>query len=95
MAPEEQDARLDAVPEFKALLYEHACEGFYAAPEYGGNRDLAGWRLADWAGDVAPSGWTADEVSSATDDMTRTTTSTPSTPSSSGPAPAARQRRRC
>jgi hypothetical protein len=63
LAPEEQDARLDAVAEFKGLLYEHACEGFYAAPEYGGNRDLAGWRLADWAGDVAPSGWSDAEVS--------------------------------
>ena len=62
--PAEQDARLDAAGEFKALLYEHACEGFYAAPEYGGNRDLAGWRLADWPGDVAPIGWTDTEVSS-------------------------------
>jgi hypothetical protein len=35
----------------------------YAAPEYGGNRDLAGWRLANWPGDVAPIGWTAEEVS--------------------------------
>jgi hypothetical protein len=63
LSPEEQDARLDAAADFKGLLYEHACEGFYAAPEYGGNRDLAGWRLADWPGDVAPIGWTADEVS--------------------------------
>jgi hypothetical protein len=62
LAAEEQDARLDAEAEFKGLLYEHACEGFYAAPEYGGNRDLAGWRLADWAGDVAPSGWSDAQV---------------------------------
>jgi gluconate 2-dehydrogenase gamma chain len=61
--PDEQDARLDGAAEFKALLYEHACEGFYAAPEYGGNRGLAGWRLAEWAGDVAPTGWTDAEVS--------------------------------
>jgi hypothetical protein len=60
--PEEQSARLEAAPEFTELLYEHACEGMYAAPEYGGNRDLAGWRLASWPGDVAPRGWTDDEV---------------------------------
>jgi hypothetical protein len=63
LSPEQQDARLDAAPEFKGLLYEHACEGFYAAPEYGGNRDQAGWRMAEWAGDVAPIGWTDAEVS--------------------------------
>jgi hypothetical protein len=59
----EQDARLDAVPEFKQLLYEHACEGAYSAPEYGGNRDLAGWRAIGFPGDVQPRGYTDDEVS--------------------------------
>jgi hypothetical protein len=62
LAGEDQDARLDADPDFKGLLYEHACEGFYAAPEYGGNRGLAGWRLAEYAGDVGPTGWTAEQV---------------------------------
>jgi hypothetical protein len=60
--PERQDALLAEQEEFAALVYEHTCEGYYAAPEYGGNRDLAGWKLANWAGDVAPRGWTADEV---------------------------------
>ena len=32
------------------LLYAHACEGAYGAPEYGGNRDLAGWRAIEFAG---------------------------------------------
>ena len=64
LSGDEQDARLDELPDFKALLYEHACEGFYGAPEYGGNRDLAGWRLADHAGDVAPIGWTPEQVTS-------------------------------
>jgi hypothetical protein len=63
-SPEEQDALIAAQEDFAALAYEHACEGYYAAPEYGGNRDLAGWRLANWAGDVAPRGWTAEEVTS-------------------------------
>jgi hypothetical protein len=59
----EQDRRLDAHPGFKALLYEHACEGMYAAPEYGGNRDLGGWRAIHWPGDVQPRGYTDEEVS--------------------------------
>jgi hypothetical protein len=61
--PPEQDVRLDAVPKFKALLYEHACEGAYGAPEYGGNRDLAGWRAISFPGDVQPRGYTDEEVS--------------------------------
>ncbi|GMU78693.1 MAG: hypothetical protein AMXMBFR46_14880 [Acidimicrobiia bacterium] len=60
---EEQDRRLDAHPAFKALCYRHACEGAYAAPEYGGNRDQAGWRAIGFPGDVAPRGYTDVEVS--------------------------------
>ncbi len=60
---QEQDARLDAVPAFKALLYRHACEGAYAAPEYGGNRGLAGWRAIGFPGDAQPRGYTDAEVS--------------------------------
>src|SRR6184192_24718 len=41
---EERRARLERTPEFTALLYEHACEGMYGAPEYGGNQGLVGWR---------------------------------------------------
>ncbi len=58
----DQDARIDAVPEFKQLLYAHACEGAYGAPEYGGNRDLGGWRAIGFPGDVQPRGYTDDEV---------------------------------
>jgi hypothetical protein len=63
VAPEDQDARLDAVPEFAALLHEHACEGMYGDPVYGGNRDGAGWRAIGFPGDVQPRGWTPVEVS--------------------------------
>ena len=63
--PEEQDQRLEREREFTALLYEHCCEGMYGAPEYGGNRDGAGWRAVGFAGDVQPRGWSADEVSGA------------------------------
>jgi hypothetical protein len=62
LAPDEQDARLDAVPGFKQLLYGHACEGAYGAPEYGGNRDLRGWRAIGFPGDVQPRGYTDEEV---------------------------------
>jgi hypothetical protein len=60
----EQDRRLDAAPAgFRDLLYQHACEGMYAAPEYGGNRDLVSWQAIGFAGDVQPRGWTDAEVS--------------------------------
>ena len=59
---DEQDARLDAVPEVKQLLYGHACEGAYGAPEYGGNHDVAGWRAIGFPGDVQPRGYTDEEV---------------------------------
>jgi hypothetical protein len=61
--PEEQDRRLDAVPKFKQLLYEHSCEGAYGAPEYGGNRDGRGWAAIEFPGDVQPRGYSDVEVS--------------------------------
>lgn len=60
--PGEQDARLDAGPEFKALLFEHVCEGLYGDPAYGGNRDGMAWREIDFPGDSQPRGWTDEEV---------------------------------
>jgi len=62
LGPEEQDARLDALSEFRGLLYEHVVEGAYAAPEYLGNRDLAGWTAIGFPGDVQPRGYTDEEV---------------------------------
>jgi hypothetical protein len=59
----EQARRLDAVPDFKTLLYEHACEGAYGAPEYGGNREGRGWAAIEFPGDVQPRGYTDLEVS--------------------------------
>lgn len=59
---EQQDAFLDAIPEFRDLLYEHCVEGCYAAPEYGGNRDLGGWRAIEFPGDVQPRGYSDAEV---------------------------------
>ena len=62
-SPATQVHRLPLVPEFAELLYGHACEGMYGAPEYGGNRDGAGWRAIGFDGDVQPRGWTDAEVS--------------------------------
>ncbi len=59
------DLALDAQPELQQLLFEHACEACYGAPEYGGNRDLTGWRAIGYAGDVQPRGWSDAEVSGA------------------------------
>jgi transcriptional regulator with XRE-family HTH domain len=52
-------------PELEHLLFEHACEASYGAPEYGGNRELAGWRMIGYAGDVQPRGWSDAEVTGA------------------------------
>lgn len=59
---DEQDRRLDADPGFRRLVYEHACEGVYGDPVYGGNRDFAGWDSIGWVGDIQPRGYTDDEV---------------------------------
>jgi hypothetical protein len=63
--PDPNGLDLDAQPELKQLLFEHACEATYGAPEYGGNRDLAGWRMIGYAGDVQPRGWSDAEVTGA------------------------------
>ena len=49
----EQDQRLRAQPELRRVLYIHACEGAYGPPEYGGNRDLNGWRAIEFPGRLA------------------------------------------
>ena len=58
-----QDIRLDDGAEFKALLFEHACEATYGDPIYGGNRDGEGWRFIGFEGDVQPRGYSDTEVS--------------------------------
>jgi hypothetical protein len=61
--PEEQDARLDAVPELKALLFAHACQGAYGDPVYGGNPEGRAWQAIAYPGDAQPRGYTDAEVS--------------------------------
>jgi hypothetical protein len=53
---------MPAVSDFVSLLFEHTIEGLYAAPEYGGNRGLTGWKEIGFPGDIQPRGYTADEV---------------------------------
>ena len=54
---------MSSMSSFMPLLFEHTIEGLYAAPEYGGNRGLAGWKEIGFPGDIQPRGYTADEVS--------------------------------
>ena len=54
---------MSALSDFVSLLFGHTIEGLYAAPEYGGNRGLAGWKEIGFPGDIQPRGYTADEVS--------------------------------
>jgi len=63
LSDEEQDQRLKENEPFVRLLYGHACEGMYGAPEYLGNRGTVGWQNIGWAGDVQPRGYTDEEVS--------------------------------
>jgi Gluconate 2-dehydrogenase subunit 3 len=48
---------------FTALLFTHAIEGMYAAPEYGGNAGTIGWQSIGFAGDTQPRGYEPAEVS--------------------------------
>ena len=63
LGAEQQDERLHDNAEFTTLLHEHACEGMYAAPEYGGNRNLLGWGYIGFEGDMQPRGYSDREVS--------------------------------
>lgn len=62
LSSDEQDARLNRASWFKDLLYAHACQGAYGAPEYGGNRGMRGWSAIQYDGDVQPRGYTDEEV---------------------------------
>ena len=42
---------------FLGLVVQHTLEGAFSAPEYGGNRKGAGWKLLGMAGDSQPLGY--------------------------------------
>lgn len=50
------------VAELIDVAFPHTLQLMYGAPEYGGNRDLLGWRYTRYDGDVQPRGWTRREV---------------------------------
>ena len=59
-----QDAILAEDPDgFTSLLMQHAIEGMYSAPEYGGDAELVGWREIRFPGDTQPRGYSDREVS--------------------------------
>jgi len=65
LAAPEQDiliARPDITVGFPSLVFQHAAEGMYGAPEYGGNKDLAGWKYIKFPGDAQPRGYTAEQM---------------------------------
>ena len=43
--------------DFRDLVYSLVCEGAFSAPEYGGNKNFGGWKLAHFEGDVMPYGF--------------------------------------
>lgn len=49
-------------PAVVQLVYEHAVEGTYGDPVYGGNAAFAGWRAIDFEGDRQPIGYTARQM---------------------------------
>lgn len=51
-----------AVDALVEVAWPHTWQLMYGAPEYGGNRDLVGWKLAVWDGDVQPRGWSREQV---------------------------------
>ncbi len=65
LTPEQQDEALaKGDQDFLLQLAEHTVEGMYAAPEYGGNRDLLGWRSVKFEGDSQPLGYSIFDRSS-------------------------------
>lgn len=48
--------------DFRQLVYEHAVEGTYGDPVYGGNFEMRGWRTIDYEGDRLPIGYTAKQM---------------------------------
>lgn len=67
LSSEGQDEVLNAVSQrFVAQLYQHAIEGMYAPPEYGGNKDLVGWKYIRFLGDTQPLGYSIFDESTGT-----------------------------
>lgn len=50
------------VAAFRILMFDHAIEGTYCLPEYGGNENMSGWTEIKFPGDSQPRGYTPAEV---------------------------------
>ena len=61
---QEQDSILSQTTDFTDVLFQHAIEGTYCVPEYGGNHGRSGWTEIKFPGDSQPKGYTAKQVSS-------------------------------
>jgi hypothetical protein len=58
LSPDDFQRLFDAqTDEFRALVIELVSEAAFAAPEYGGNPGLSGWRLIHFEGDSLPLGY--------------------------------------
>lgn len=54
--------RMPMVSDFVGQVLSDSINAMYGPPEYGGNRDLVGWRAIGWPGDVQPRGYSDAEV---------------------------------
>jgi hypothetical protein len=79
LTDEEQDEMLAQADQgFVLQAVEHAIEGMYAAPEYGGNDDGLGWSSARVEGDSQPLGYSIyDETTGAYNEIPETPMSEP------------------
>ncbi|MBZ0272283.1 gluconate 2-dehydrogenase subunit 3 family protein [bacterium] len=63
LSPDDRERAFRASPsEFRDMVFGHVVEGMYAAPEYGGNANRAGWDSIGYEGDVLPRGYSRAEV---------------------------------
>jgi gluconate 2-dehydrogenase gamma chain len=51
-----------AMSSFLQIMFEHTVEGLYSNPEYGGNRNEAGWTDISYPGDIQPRGYSPAQV---------------------------------
>ncbi len=54
---------IDMDSDFLQMAYEHAVEGTFGDPVYGGNRNRSGWDAIGYEGDRQPLGYTARQMS--------------------------------
>ena len=58
LTPAQQDQiKRSADADFIDVVFQRTIEGMYAAPEYGGNKDLVGWKYIKYEGDRQPIGY--------------------------------------